>query len=199
MTCQEPKPLTGKQTYYLIDYENVNEIGLAGAENLLQGDHVHLFTSKNALKINIEMLVNFNSTQLLCHIVPANKQSVDMNIASYLGYLIAKTDPAKSEYVIISKDTGYDNVISFWASQLNIFISRRDSIKASEANKIPVTEIIKKLEAESLDSDIIKFVCNLVMNHRTEKNGKQTIYLSIVKKYGQQNGQKVYNYIKKLI
>ncbi len=35
------------ETYYLIDFENVNESGLSGAEKLVGCDHVHLFFTEN--------------------------------------------------------------------------------------------------------------------------------------------------------
>ena len=41
------------------------------------------------------------------------KQALDIQLASYLGYLIG-TEPADTEYYIISKDKGYRNVQSFW-------------------------------------------------------------------------------------
>lgn len=59
------------ETYYLIDFENVNEDGLSGSENLRIHDHVYLFSTKNAPKISIESLTGFNSADFSSHEVPA--------------------------------------------------------------------------------------------------------------------------------
>lgn len=67
------------ETYYLIDFENVNEDGLSGAGNLGSHDHVHLFFTKNASKISIEKLTNLNCANLFSHEIPIGNQSLDMH------------------------------------------------------------------------------------------------------------------------
>lgn len=39
------------ETYYLIDYENVNSDGLSGCDKLAKSDHIIIFFTKNAMKI----------------------------------------------------------------------------------------------------------------------------------------------------
>lgn len=124
------------ETYYLIDFENVNEDGLSGSENLGIHDHVYLFSTKNAPKISIEKLTSFNSADLSSHEVPVGNQSLDMHLVSYLGYLIGKNENNKFKYIIISKDTGYDNIISFWKTHSGLDITRRNRIAATQ-EKLP--------------------------------------------------------------
>ncbi len=114
-------------THYLIDYENVNNDGLSGAEELGGNDFVYIFSTRHAAKITFEMLSTFNSTSLKVYNVPARKQSVDMHLVSYLGSLIGKYGE-NANYIIVSKDTDYDNIIAFWKKQNNVEISRRSSI-----------------------------------------------------------------------
>ena len=120
------------ETYYLIDFENVHEDGLAGSETLGIHDHVLLFSTKNAPKISIGQLTNFNSVDLSSLEIPAGKQSLDMHLVSYLGYLIGKNNNDKCEYIIISKDTDYDNIISFWKNHNILNIKRKDAISISQ-------------------------------------------------------------------
>ncbi|MCH5249469.1 MAG: hypothetical protein J1E98_06035 [Lachnospiraceae bacterium] len=120
------------ETYYLIDYENVNEDGLTGSEKLGSHDHVLIFSTKNASKISIGKLNDFNSVDLSSHEIPAGNQSLDMHLVSYLGYLIGTNNNNKCEYIIISKDTDYDNIISFWKTHNILNIKRKDSINAEE-------------------------------------------------------------------
>lgn len=117
------------ETYYLIDFENVHEEGLLGADKLNAQTHVHLFSTKNAPKISLEQLTHFNHIDLSVHTVPAHKQSVDMHLVSYLGYLIGSHADKKCKYVIISKDTDYDNIISFWSNRKEANITRQAQIE----------------------------------------------------------------------
>lgn len=291
------------ETYYLIDFENVNEDGLAGSEKLRNHDHVHLFSTRNAPKISIDKLASFNSTNLSSHIIPVGNQSLDMHLSSYLGYLIGTNANANCKYVIISKDSDYDNVVSFWKEQYNSNITRRAKISACTAktnsnapvsqnaniikqtrkpntaseyktqlnakiqqavskagyshetsNKVasivakhygqntficdvhnelrknftdyldlykivkpimtqhtPTTaqhtntttklnsEIQQTLSKAGFSVDITNQVASIISKHHNDNNAKQTIYRTIVSKYGQKNGLDIYNHVKKKI
>lgn len=122
------------ETYYLIDFENVNEEGLLGAEKLGNHDYVHLFSTKNAPKISIQMLAHFNKVNLFSHEIPVGNQSLDMHLVSYLGYLLGTNINEKCKYIIVSKDTDYDNIISFWKNELKCNITRQSKIAATSVN-----------------------------------------------------------------
>lgn len=286
--------MSSVETYYLIDFENVHEDGLSGSEKLGSHDHVHLFSTKNAPKISFEKLTTFNSSDLYSHEVPVGDQSLDMHLVSYLGYLIGTNTDSKCRYVIISKDTGYDNIISFWKNQEAVSVTRQEKISSaqntiktsgtpSQSNKvtvskrkvqlnaevqreisnakypqstingvasivvkhygedsfamnvynelresyaeyvdlyklvipiiirysIPITEppksaknhqeVQKILSKAGFGSDTISYADSLISKYGNEKNGKQTIYRSIVAKYGQKRGLNIYNHIKAII
>ena len=53
--------MSNVETYYLIDFENVNNAGLICSRHLDYHDHIHIFSTKNAPKISIEILSNFHS------------------------------------------------------------------------------------------------------------------------------------------
>lgn len=101
--------------YYLLDYENVNASGLDGIGDLSSDCRIVLFYTKNSSKIDLgvfNMLRNMEAEMSIIE-VHHGKQALDIQLASYLGYLIG-TEPADTEYFIISKDKGYRNVQSFW-------------------------------------------------------------------------------------
>lgn len=125
------------ETYYLIDFENVNEDGLSGAEKLGGCDHVDLFFTENVPKISIEKFTNLNRTDLSAHKIPVGNQSLDMHLVSYLGYLLGKNINKNCRYIIISKDTDYDNIISFWKKQRNADIMRQNKIAVIASRKEP--------------------------------------------------------------
>jgi hypothetical protein len=101
--------------YYLLDYENVNATGLDGARELGTDCRIILFYTKNSSKIDLGTvnLLRDMKAELSIIEVHHGKQALDIQLASYLGYLIG-TEPADTEYYIISKDKGYRNVQSFW-------------------------------------------------------------------------------------
>lgn len=213
--------MSDKKTFYLIDYENVNEDGLEGSNKLTKSDYVNIFTSKNAPYFSIKTLVNFNSTNLYFHEVPAGKQSVDMNLTSFFGYLVAQNDTASSKYVIVSKDTGYDNVITFWRNKKSINVIRQEKVKGDsqpESKPVPApapvtppvthkappapqvaSEIHKALAKGNLDAATISFVISLVDANHNEKDIKTIVYRTLVKKYKQKPGRNIYTLIKKLL
>lgn len=67
--------------------------------------------------------------------VSAGKQSTDIHIGSYLGYLAGKhvteNNVKECSVVIISKDSDYDNVIKFWNEETKIKVSKALQIKSS--------------------------------------------------------------------
>ena len=101
--------------YYLLDYENVNSTGLDGVRDLGADSRIILFYTKNSSKIDLGMvnLLRDMKAELSIIEVHHGKQALDIQLASYLGYLIG-TEPDDTEYYIISKDKGYRNVQSFW-------------------------------------------------------------------------------------
>ena len=101
--------------YYLLDYENVNASGLDGIGDLSSDCRIVLFYTKNSSKIDLGVFNMLRSMKAEMSIIEVHhgKQALDIQLASYLGYLIG-TEPADTEYFIISKDKGYRNVQSFW-------------------------------------------------------------------------------------
>lgn len=119
------------KTYYLIDFENVHEEGLSGSDKLGAHDHIHIFSTQNAPKISFKELALLNSTEHFSHIIPAGRQSLDMHLVAYLGYLIGKDD--HSRYVIVSKDTDFDPIIAFLKKDISPHASITRQAKISDA------------------------------------------------------------------
>ena len=116
------------ETFYLIDYENVHGDGLSGCQDLGKTDHIVIFFTQNAKNIDMSDISNHGSADLDMIEVPAGKQSADMHIGSYLGYLAGKFGK-NCKVVIVSKDTDFDNVIKFWKQKTEIAVSRTVQIK----------------------------------------------------------------------
>lgn len=98
---------------YLIDFENVHENGLAGIEHLDMEDCVYLFFTDHASKVTLNCLTDI-AVPVIAKKALIGKQSLDMSLVSFLGYLIGVESDQNHRYVIISKDTDFDTVCTFW-------------------------------------------------------------------------------------
>ena len=98
---------------YLIDFENVHEEGFSSLGRLGEKDAVYCFFTKNVAKISMSALAGIRSGQL--HFVEAEsgKQSLDLALVSYLGYLIG-TKSQEQCFEIVSNDNGFNKVAEFW-------------------------------------------------------------------------------------
>ena len=103
---------------YLIDFENVHEEGFGALGRLGDRDAVYCFFTRNASKIGMSALANLRSGQLHFIEAESGKQSLDMVLVSYLGYLIG-TKPQELYYDIISNDNGFGKVAEFWNKRGN--------------------------------------------------------------------------------
>ena len=128
------KEVVNIETFYLIDYENVHGEGLSGCQDLGKTDHIVIFFTQNAKSINMSAISDCGSASLEMIEVPAGKQSADMHIGSYLGYLAGKNGK-NCGVVIVSKDTDFDKVIKFWRQKTGIAASRTEQIKKKTTQK----------------------------------------------------------------
>jgi hypothetical protein len=135
--------------FYLIDFENVGSDGLKGCDQLKKTDQIHLFYTNNANKISLDVFQNRGEAALLVHKVPVKNQSADMHLVTYLGYLIG-TNSEDCAYVIISKDTDFDNIIKFWQEERGVQICRASRIgQEDKPQKQPGKKSDKKTEKKS--------------------------------------------------
>lgn len=110
--------------YILIDFENVQPTSLEILKN--QNCKVILFIGKNQNKIPIKLTVSMQELGDNGRYVVTNhtgKNSLDFHIAYYIGKLITENVKNKVSFCLISKDKGYDGLISFLKSN-KVAISR---------------------------------------------------------------------------
>ncbi len=119
-----------KRTIYLIDYENVHEAGLQGMESCPAGCAIHLFYSQNANRLSLDLLRGLKAA-FFVHKVQPGRQSLDMQLVSYLGFLIGTEGP-DCRYVIVSKDRDFANTPQFWQSEAGIEVVRQSTLDGLE-------------------------------------------------------------------
>lgn len=168
------------KTYYLVDFENVKSEGLIGCEKLTETDYIYLFYTENAKNISLDIIDNLANLNFFKFKVPVRKQSTDMHLVSYLGYLIGNNKECKCEYNIISKDTDYDNIIAFWQEIYKIPIFRSENVakKRNEDSPNP-----KNMETIELTQEIQKILSKSDYSNQTiDKTNK-----IVIKHYGEEN------------
>ena len=119
---------------YFIDYENVHTDGLNGVAKLNEDDLVCIFYSEKANTLSFGLhrrLIESKSEIEYLKVSTGTLNSLDFQLASFLGYKIKNDE--KQEYVIVSKDKGFDSVVEFWKKR-KIDICRVENIKTDVQN-----------------------------------------------------------------
>ena len=106
--------------YFLLDFENVSDAGLAGFFELTPEDTVYLFYTQKSNRISIDYVTALmecpSHAEMRFIKVASGNQALDLQLASFLGSLIAERRE-ESDYWIISKDKGFACLGSFWTNQ----------------------------------------------------------------------------------
>ncbi len=100
---------------YLIDYENVSKDGLNGITRLTADDTVVIFYSDRADRMTFGLHRRLNETKAAVEykkVEVGGHNALDFQLATYLGYLIAKN--SSESYCIVSNDKGFEFLAGYW-------------------------------------------------------------------------------------
>lgn len=188
--------------YYFVDYENVGSDGLNGIDTLDENNSVFIFYSRNADKITFDVHMQMNVSKAEIKYFKAEtgqKNALDFQLSSYMGYVIKANESSEAEYYIVSKDNGFNALISFWNSfKINIKViqSLSNRTPAPEKPSEPTTkELRAKLEGSITDKSVLTEVLRIIRSYKT----KQGINNALVKKYESQKAGEIYKLIKPYI
>lgn len=198
--------------------------GLSGCDNLSETDHIHLFYTENAKRINLDVFESHGEAEFVTHKVPVGKQSADMHLGSFLGYIIGINKGSDCSYVIVSKDTDFDNIIKFWKENAKAKVLRSQTIKqttvkqanpakqatAAKAASSKETKKVNKADKTKLNQEVqqalskvrynnkvINNVAKIVASHFGKESFLSDVYNSLEEKYT--NYLEVYETIKGVI
>ncbi|MBR1752066.1 MAG: hypothetical protein IJ740_14565 [Ruminococcus sp.] len=121
-------------TTYLIDLENVNSSGFEGAENLTDTDELIVFYSEKADTLKIPIITSLLGTSAQIKFYKCKNgimNAMDFDIVSVLGIVYN----SERDFVIVSKDKGFDVVVERYRSFGKGNVQRRAIIGA----KAPIT------------------------------------------------------------
>ena len=181
-------------TYYLIDYENTGENGLDGIENLDSRGRVIIFYSENADKMSFDlhqMLQECSASIEFKKITTGKKNALDFQLATYLGYLMAKAEGGN--FYIVSKDLGYEVLLEFWKGRHLRLIEMISAGAPKEEGKPGGLE--EKLQMAIPEEKDWKAILEYITQCKT----KQEVNNALVKNYGSEKAGKLYKKIKPLM
>ena len=106
--------------YFLVDFENVADAGMNGFFELTAEDTVDIFYTQKNNRISMDFFQSFlerdHAATLRLRKVASGNQALDLQLASFLGSLIAGSRE-DCEYCIVSKDKGFACLPAFWDNQ----------------------------------------------------------------------------------
>ena len=204
---------------YLVDYENVNEIGLEGIHQLNEADKVFVFYSARIKTIPLERSIELIRSKAKIEFIEIHKTGknyLDFQLATYLGFLVGKGE--KESVYIISKDTGFNSVVDFWKERnINIFqrvaIGEKKQEVKNQVKQVQMKQEQMKQEQASKDlsEPYRKKVREAVKNLKLSPSGYTSIYKAIVecsdkqklnnaliKSFNSENGAIIYGTIKNI-
>lgn len=120
--------------YYFIDYENVHADGFTGAENLGESDVICVMYTEQSKAFSLELVEKIARQHARLESYKAGtgaKNSLDFQLASYLGYMIAKSEGTDDCFYIVSRDTGFNHLVDFWAER-NVTVRRIPNFMGEE-------------------------------------------------------------------
>ncbi len=184
---------------YLVDYENVNQKGINGINQLklTENDSVIIYYSNNANSLTFELhkeLMRSNAKIEYRKITNEGKNALDFILVCDLGGFVALKP--EEHYYIVSKDNDYDNVIKYITGHYKCTVEKIKSI-AQNTNASKNEAALRETESE---------LCGLVENDEIEKVQatidkyvtKNAIHNNLVKLFGER-GKVIYENIKPLL
>ncbi len=186
---------------YLVDTEN---IGSAWKELLPKKgskDMLILFYTEYSPGISyadLDFIRQYPSSFETVECFPG-KNGLDFQLVSYLGYLI-KSAP-KTDYIIVTNDTGYDAVVKFWTGR-DMSVKRQTKSELTLPEKTEETdvfaeakEMLKGLLSDEYSDDayvdgIFKIICDY------DAKRLQELYQALQKEYTPDGGSAIYRMVK---
>lgn len=173
--------------FYLVDYENVHESGLAGLNKLDANAEVYIFYSKNADKLNFDLLnkiIESKATVITKKVEANTKNALDFQLSFFAGELASKNP--NCEINIVSSDKGYDCLSAFTSKESNITFNRvlnlsgYNSTNQKQELQQKVSIALKEVKLNGVNKgELINFIVEKITTLKTKSaiNGNIGKYL----------------------
>ena len=108
------------ETYYLIDYENIKIAGVKlSYTGIPKNSNVIVFLTSRDKLAETEKPKRADINFQIFDNIPEGREFVDKYISAYMGYLAGIYDKDTLKVNIVSRNKGYDNIITFMSDLVN--------------------------------------------------------------------------------
>lgn len=192
---------------YLVDTENVN-LSKYDLTNLKESDKIVFFYTDKSARIEYDDLKYILSKGVSLDFVKCytGNNALDFQLVSYLGFLLHSISSKDDEYIILSRDKGYEAVCMFWKDKeykvsrieevdlvvhdtsiedTNVDYSTIDGLEElTIEDKKMINELMDLYRLEMNDLHI-----NLTSNEFLELNN---VYKLLIRVFGEIEGREIY-------
>lgn len=111
---------------YLIDTENIGRKLLQELDNLRDIDEAVIFESEKSFRLSFKEMLEIDDNKIsVVETHNSAKNAMDFMVVTTLGHLV--TVDKDKIYIIVSNDTGFDEVVNFWKFQ-GLYVRRHTEI-----------------------------------------------------------------------
>ena len=141
--------------HYLVDFENVNDEGLREIGALQKDCCIHIFFSASTARISLEYLTLMRNASVKAHKVSDDSNSLDVHIATTLGYLIGADSEQQDSFFIVSSGHDFSELVRFWGRRgVNIHMitirERRDGYERPSAFRQAASAVPRPVQVRPL-------------------------------------------------
>lgn len=133
---------------YLIDTENIGRKLLQELDKLRDIDKAIIFESDKSFRLSFKEILNIDNSKIsVIETHNSAKNAMDFMIVSTLGHLV--TVNKDKIYIIVSNDTGFDEVVNFWKFQ-GLYVRRHTDIGIDDISLETQMHRTKELQLKEL-------------------------------------------------
>lgn len=132
--------------HFYVDYENVQSVGLDGLDELTDQDKVTILYSTHADSMKIDIVKQLQNTNAQISFVEADTGTTNALDFQLITLLFIELN-AEDEFLIVSKDTGFDAAIKMAKRQEYSNVRRVRNIRDEAETEAPLSE---KMPAEEI-------------------------------------------------
>lgn len=132
--------------HFYVDYENVQSVGLDGLDELTDQDKVTILYSTHADSMKIDIVKQLQNTKAQISFVEADTGTTNALDFQLITLLFIELN-AEDEFLIVSKDTGFDAAIKMAKRQEYSNVRRVRNIRDEAEAEVPLSE---KMPAEEI-------------------------------------------------
>ena len=153
---------------YLIDTENIGRKLIQDLDKLRDIDEVVIFESEKSFKLSFKEMLSIDNTKIsVIETHNSAKNAMDFMIATTLGHLV--TVNKDKIYIIVSNDTGFDEVVNFWKFQ-GLYVRRHPEIGVYDKSIEMQVHRTKELQLKELSK---------LYNNKSEAKNSSSLEVNI--------------------